>query len=84
VTLFFGAQRSRGMAQPGEKTAASASAGRCGHQAAGRLASIMRGSVGSAANEGDRYGNEDTATLRRLNTMTVEWALPRAGRIGQD
>lgn len=37
MTLFFGVQRSQGMAQPGEKTAASASAGRCGHQATGRL-----------------------------------------------
>jgi len=54
VPLFFGAQRSRGMARPGEKTATSASASRCGHQAAGRLTSIMRGSVGrSAGRKGD-------------------------------
>jgi hypothetical protein len=55
VTLLFGAQRPRGMAEPGEKTAASASAGRCGHQAAGRLTSIMRGSVGCAASERRRW-----------------------------
>ena len=59
MRLSFGAQRPRGMADPGEKTAASANAGRCGHQATGRLTSIMRGSARCAANEGRRWRTPD-------------------------
>jgi len=58
VPLFFGEQRPRGMAQPGEKTAASASVGRCGHEAKGRLTSIMRGSVGCAAQRTETLATE--------------------------
>jgi hypothetical protein len=83
VTPFFGAQRPRGMAQPGEKTAASASAGRCGYKATGRLTSIMRGGVGCAASEGDdrnRRGRNDRTgpkTVRHLRyTLEVErWSI---------
>src|SRR5689334_23148088 len=37
------------------KNCGKRSVGRCGHQAAGRLTSIMRGSVGYAANERRRW-----------------------------
>src|SRR5258708_31092954 len=48
--VFWSAASARNGAARG-KNCGKRSAGRCGYEATGRLTSIMRGSIGSAANE---------------------------------
>ena len=63
--VFWSAACARNGAARG-KNCGKRSAGRCGYEARGRLTSMMRGSVGGAANE---RGN-GTRTVRQLEPQT--------------
>ena len=78
--VFWSAALARNGAARG-KNCGKRSAGCCGYEATGGLTSIMRGSVGCAANKGDS-GNGGPATRGRLGVIQ---SLPSAecGQLGK-